>query len=171
MKKRIIRVCSCLLEIAVWYSLGDMGSWCFEIELLKYYEKADFFLLAETTCSLEYVDGQICYTTTIYSCCKKCVNFLVFYKNSTSKFLNQIDCSHVKNDMTVFYDGYEQQIYIPREFEIDEENKVEVDLPMKLISRVFFQNKNPVIHPQLFILTWIFAKNVEMHLLLFLQKI
>ena len=66
MKKRIIRVCSCLLEIAVWYSLGDMGSWCFEIELLKYYEKADFFLLAETTCSLEYVDGQICYTTTIY---------------------------------------------------------------------------------------------------------
>ena len=130
MKKRIIRVCSCLLEIAVWYSLGDMGSWCFEIELLKYYEKADFFILPETTCSLEYVDGLICYTTTIYCCCKKCVNFLVFYKNSTSKFLNQIDCYCVRNDMTVFYDGYEQQIYIPREFEIDEENKpYEVDLP------------------------------------------
>ena len=77
MKKRIIRVCSCLLEIAVWYSLGDMGSWCFEIELLKYYEKADFFLLAETTCSLEYVDGQICYTTTIYVIKIQLRNFLI----------------------------------------------------------------------------------------------
>ena len=137
MKKRIIRVCSCLLEIAVWYSLGNMGSWCFEIELLKYYEKADFFVLAETTCSLELVEEQICYTTTIYCCCKKCVNFLVFYKNSTSKFLNQIDCSRVKNDMTVFCDGYEQQIYIPC-FEVDEEeNKsYEVDLPHILPEQI-----------------------------------
>ena len=130
MKKRIIRVCSCFLDIAVWYSIGNKGSWCFDLEFGTYYDKADLFVLAETTCSLEFVDGQICYTTTIYCCCKKCVNFLAFYKNSTLEFLNQINCLRVKKDMTVFNVDYEEQIYFPC-FEVDEEeNKsYEVDLP------------------------------------------
>ena len=130
MKKRIIRVCSCFLDIAVWYSIGDKGSWCFDLEFGTYYDKADLFVLAETTCSLEFVDGQICYTTTIYCCCKKCFNFLAFYKNSTLEFLNQINCLRVKKDMTVFNVDYEEQIYFPC-FEVDEEeNKsYEVDLP------------------------------------------
>ena len=114
----------------IWYSIGDKGSWCFDLEFGTYYDKADLFVLAETTCSLEFVDGQICYTTTIYCCCKKCVNFLAFYKNSTLEFLNQINCLRVKKDMTVFNVDYEEQIYFPC-FEVDEEeNKsYEVDLP------------------------------------------
>ena len=90
-------------------------------------------MLAETTCSLESSDGQICYTTTVFSCCKKCVNFQSFYKNSTSSFLNEIDCLFVKDDMTVFNDDYEQKIYTQRDYvQFNHKRNYEIELPHKL---------------------------------------
>ena len=104
------------------------------MECLKYHQQDDIFVLAETTCSLESLDGQICYTITVFSCCKKCVNFQSFYKNSTSSFLNEIGCLFVEDDITVFNDDYEQKIYIQRDYVQSNRNLkyYEIELPYNL---------------------------------------
>ena len=129
MKKTIIKTCICFLDAAIWYLSSILPTWCYELECLKYHEQSDIFVIAETTCSLECLDGQICYTTTVFSCCKKCVNFQAFLKNSTLNFLNEIGCFFVKDDMTVFNDDYEQKIYIQRDYVENNHKHYEIDLP------------------------------------------
>ena len=137
MKKTIIKTCICFLDAAVWFTTTDyyFPPWVYDMDCLKILYKEDIFVIGESS-HISCLDEAFLYTNIIISCCKKCVNFQANYEHATSEFLNKIHCLFVKDDMTVFDDGFNQKIYIQsdRSFERRKNDKeiFEIELPRNL---------------------------------------
>ena len=79
---------------------------CFELV-----PKVDIFMMKKRFNTSDY-GSDFCHHTVLVSCCKKYVNFQMVLENSIWNFFSRINCCYVREDMTVYYDGYEQQYYI-----------------------------------------------------------